>query len=409
MNWKKINFKQQKYILPLIALPFLIIIGSQLVKFFEEKEENPIVKEELSTGLGEVQDSILTKNDAYDAFYKNRDNRSLLGGLSEEQDSLNYYEEGLSNREKRYIDSLNYVNNLKNEKRGGFNSNESYYKPPQENNRRSEDSDYERSADIIRMLNNEASGGNGGGYSKSNSREYEEKEEEQNPVKMLRQQMLLMDSIEKAKDPEYQAKLEAERKLKRNRAKMEAFLNSTLKVSKAGLNSNFNSITKYKDDKFIKAIIDENIDKGYLGSRIRFRLLEDINVGKHRIAKGTLLYGQISGFETQRVKLNIISILNNGEILPINLSIYDVDGMQGLYVPQSTFREMMRELGSNSIQGTNMDRSGESFFTSFLSRAFQSTSRTIANLIRTNKTKLKYNSYVYLINEQQLNNNNYEQ
>lgn len=221
--------------------------------------------------------------------------------------------------------------------------------------------------------------------------------------------MLIMDSIEKAKDPEYQAKLEAENRLKRNKAKMQAFLNSTLKVSKAGFNPHFNSISKNGEDNFIKAVIDENVNKGYLGSRIRFRLLEDVFVGKHKIAKGSLLYRQISGFEVQRVKLNIISVLNNGEILPINLSIYDVDGMQGLYVPQSTFREMMRELGQNSIQGTNMDRSGESFFTSLVSRAFSSTSQTIANLIRKNKTKLKYNSYVYLINEQQLKNNQNEQ
>lgn len=107
----------------------------------------------------------------------------------------------------------------------------------------------------------------------------------------------------------------------------------------------------------------------------------------------------------QRVNLNIVSVLNNGNILPINLTIYDVDGIQGLYVPHSAFREMMRELGQNSVQGTNMDSSGEGFFTSFFSKAFSSTSRTIANLIRQNKVKLKYNSYVYLINDQQLKEN----
>ena len=154
----------------------------------------------------------------------------------------------------------------------------------------------------------------------------------------------------------------------------------------------------------MKAVIDENVT-GYLGSRIRFRLLEDVYVGKNKVSKGSILYGQISGFTLQRVNLNIVSILNNGEILPINLSVYDTDGMQGLYVPQSAFREMMRELGENSVQGTTMDNSGQGFFTSLLSRAFQSTSQTIANLIRKNKAKIKYNTHIYLINEKDLSKN----
>jgi len=193
---------------------------------------------------------------------------------------------------------------------------------------------------------------------------------------------------------------EREEKLKHDKAKMKVFLNSTLKVSKNGLNKSFNSITKESESNFVKAVIDEN-SKGYLGSRIRFRLLEDIYVGKHKINKGTMIYGQISGFSMQRVNLNVISILNNGEILPINLSVYDVDGMKGLYVPESAFRDMMRELGQNSVQGTSLDNANQGFFTSFLSKAFSSASQTIANLIRKNKAKLKYNSYIYLINEKE--------
>jgi len=76
--------------------------------------------------------------------------------------------------------------------------------------------------------------------------------------------------------------------------------------------------------------------------------------------------------------------------------------MKGLYVPQSVFRDMIREMGSNSVQGTQMDMGGEGFFTTIGSKLFTSTSKSIANLIKTNKAKLKYNSYVFLIDEKQL-------
>lgn len=395
---KKINFKQQRYVVPLMALPLILFLGYQGINLFGKDKQNN--KEELATGLGETTEEIVSKNEAYDMYYgNNEDKRSMLDGLGKENDSLMTYEDNLTDAEKRKIDSLEFIRKQMEKQQMGSQGNQNYYSPQKQES----DRDYERSAEIIRMLNQEASGT--GRNTQQQAQNYQPKEqEEENPAKMMREQMLLLDSLEKSKDPEFQQRVLAENRLKKNRAKMEAFLNSTLTVNKARLNNQFNSITKEKEDAFIKAVIDENL-KGYLGSRIRFRLLEDIYVGKHRIGKGATLYGQISGFQMQRVNLNIVSVLNNGEILPINLTIYDVDGMQGLYVPHSSFREMMRELGQNSIQGTNMDSSGEGFFTSFLSKAFSSTSRTIANLIRQNKVKLKYNSYVYLINDQQLKDN----
>jgi conjugative transposon TraM protein len=138
-------------------------------------------------------------------------------------------------------------------------------------------------------------------------------------------------------------------------------------------------------------------------------LLEDIFVSNRKISKGSILYGQISGFSMQRVDLTIVSVFTKGEIFPVNLSIYDVDGMKGLYVPQSVFRDMIREMGSNSVQGTQMDMGGQGFFTSLGSKLFTSTSKSIANLIKTNKAKLKYNSYVFLIDEKQLKDSQNQQ
>ena len=404
MDFKKINFKQPKYIFPLILLPVILFLGFQTAKYMDKEKQPEKVSQDLSLNLGETQDSILSKNAAYDDLFQRGDGRSMLDGIDKDKDSLQNYSDNLDRKQKRYIDSMKIVRSLNNRANGNA-ENESYYR--QKSQRNSDDRDFQRSAEMIRMLNNESSGSGANLNSNSaneNSFEASKNEVENDPVKMLKKQMLMMDSLEKSKDPEYQSVLAAENKLKRNKEKMTAFLNSTLRVDKSSLNPSFNSIAKKNGDNFIKAVIDENT-KGYLGSRIRFRLLEEIYVGKHKINKGTILYGQISGFSMQRVNLNVISILKDGNILPVNLSVFDMDGMQGLYVPQSDFREMLREMGSNSVQGTQMDSGGESFFTSLFSSLFSSTSKTISNMIRQNKTKLKYNSYIYLINDKELKKN----
>lgn len=399
---KKIDFKQRKYILPLLALPFLLLfiyVGAQFTKEDKPKDQ----PKELSLSLGETQDSIMTKNDAYDAFFKKDDNRTMLEGLDKEEDSLYNYDDQLSLAQKRKIDSLKAVSSRQNPYREKGNPS-SYYNP---NSSQREDKDYQRSSEIIRMLNDKSYGKQENGYDSESSKTLL-KNEPQDPVKYLKQQMLVMDSLEKARDPEYQSKLAAEQRLKASKEKMDEFLNSTFNVSKSGINKDFNAFYKEKENSFIKAVIDEN-NKGFLGSRIRFRLLEDIFVSNRKISKGSILYGQISGFSMQRVDLTIVSVFTKGEIFPVNLSIYDVDGMKGLYVPQSVFRDMIREMGSNSVQGTQMDMGGQGFFTSLGSKLFTSTSKSIANLIKTNKAKLKYNSYVFLIDEKQLKDSQNQQ
>lgn len=403
MNIKKIDFKQKKYVLPLLALPFLLLflyVGVQFTKQDTAEKDQP---RELSLSLGDTQDSIMTKNDAYDAFFKKEDNRTMLGGLDKEEDSLYNYDDQLSLDQKRKIDSLKTVTTRQNLYREKRNPS-SYYNP---NLSQREDKDFKRSSEIIRMLNDKSYGKQENAYEPESQKSLS-KNENPDPVKYLKHQMLVMDSLEKARDPDYQSKLATEQKLKASKEKMQEFLNSTFNVSKLGINNGFNAIYKVKENSFIKAVIDEN-NKGLLGSRIRFRLLEDIFVSNRKISKGSILFGQISGFSMQRVEITIVSVFTKGEIFPINLSIYDLDGMKGLYVPQSVFRDMIREMGSNSIQGTQMDMGGQGFFTSLGSKLFTSTSKSIANLIKTNKAKLKYNSYVFLIDEKQLKDSQNQQ
>ena len=193
---KKLDFKQKKYVLPLLALPFLLLfayVGAQFTKENKPKDQ----PKELSLSLGETQDSIMTKNDAYDAFFKKEDNRTMLEGLDKEQDSLLSYEDQLSLNQKRKIDSLKAVNGRQNQYQAKGNPS-SYYNP---NSSQKEDKDYKRSSEIIRMLNDKA-------YGKQDDKYAERpKEKAQNvqpdPVKYLKQQMRVMDSLEKAKDPEY--------------------------------------------------------------------------------------------------------------------------------------------------------------------------------------------------------------
>jgi len=226
-------------------------------------------------------------------------------------------------------------------------------------------------------------------------------------MELFRKQMELVDSMGKANDPEY--KQEQQRIKKSQQLEKQQQLQAPLSVNKASsVAAIFNTVTPEKDETFITAMIDQDI-KGYAGSRLRIRLLEDMMAGKFLIKKGTYIYALITGFSGQRVNLSISSIMKGQHILPVQLDVYDHDGLPGLYVPASAFREFAKELGGNASQGINLQQVAENnsqLVMSLVQKMFQSTSTAINKMVRQNKVKIKYNTLIYLIDRQQLKNNN---
>ena len=172
----------------------------------------------------------------------------------------------------------------------------------------------------------------------------------------------------------------------------------------------FNTLTaNEKEPHMIKAIIDENI-KAVDGSRVRLRLLDDIEVGETVVRKGSYLYAIMSAFGSQRVKGSVKSVMVSDEIVKINLSLYDADGLEGLYVPGSSFRETAKDVASGAMSG-NMDMSSTNSGNSLqqwgmqaAQNAYQKTSNAISKAIRKNRVSLKYGTFVYLINSKESKN-----
>ena len=158
-----------------------------------------------------------------------------------------------------------------------------------------------------------------------------------------------------------------------------------------------------REPKLIKAIIDENI-KAVDGSRVRLRLLDDVEINECVVKRGSYLYATMSGFSSGRVKGNITSILIEDELVKVSLSLYDTDGMEGLYVPNSQFRETGKDVASGAVSG-NLNMNTGAYGNSLsqwgmqtATNAYQKTSNAISKAIKKNKVKLKYGTFVYLVN-----------
>ena len=373
----KINFKQPKYVLPLILLPFLFLFFYVWHSSAAKSKKVVVEHNGLNATVAEVSPEVKKKQlaDKLDAFrntWKEADGKSAVNLIPTPGEGKPAHPAEDAAAQKRKLDSIDQAMRAR------------FSKPAP------------TASDIAmsRALNQAAA---------RTTKPLRPEPVEKDPMDMFRQQLAVIDSMQKQNDPELKA--EKLRQQKAEKIAREKAAELKLTVSKLDSNSlsAFNTIRPARDEPFISAVVDENIT-GYAGSRLRLRLMDDIKAGSFVIPKGTFVYAEINGFSGQRVTLKITSILSAGKILPVKLDIYDLDGMPGLYVPASAFRDFTKDLGSNSVQGISMDNASGSFVMSTMGRMFQSTSSAIADMIRKNKAKLKYNTYVYLIDTDALQN-----
>ena len=385
---KKINWKQPKYMIPLIIYFPLLFVGYFVIDLFHtEKAEIPdgLAKTEyLNPDLPDAKmkgDGIGNKYESMLKSYGKIDDYSALGNIERnEEDTHEEYESKYTDEEREQLEAQEAA----------------------------------KLAEMQRQLQESAQKGQeiaqGGSPSeedriaRSKQREQEAMDELNRAIAQARlqaQQSMMPATTDTADAGQREGKVEASDKKKTDDDEPQEV------VKKVKVTSDyFNTLCDNdKETSLIKAIIDENI-KAVDGSRVRLRLLDDIEINDVVVPKGSYLYATMSGFGSQRVKGNVQSIMVDDDIIKVSLALYDTDGLEGLYVPSSQFRETTKDVGSGALSNTSSltnssTTSGNSLATwgaQTITNAVQKTSNAISKAIKKNNAKLKYGTFVYLIN-----------
>ena len=68
------------------------------------------------------------------------------------------------------------------------------------------------------------------------------------------------------------------------------------------------------------------------GQSVRLRLLEPLRAGNMIILRNTVMSGTAK-IQGERLEITVHSLENDGTILPIELTVYDLDGQKGIFIP----------------------------------------------------------------------------
>lgn len=385
---KKINWKQPKYMIPLIIYFPLLFVGYFVIDLFHtEKAEIPdglATTEYLNPDLPEAKmkgDGIGNKYESMLKSYGKIDDYSALGNIERnEEDTREEYESKYTDEEREQLEAQEAAKLAEMQKQ------------------------LQESAQKGQEIAQGGSPSEEDRIARSKQREQEAMDELNRAIAQARlqaQQSMMPAATDTADAGQREGKVEASDKKKTDDDEPQEV------VKKVKVTSDyFNTLCDNdKETSLIKAIIDENI-KAVDGSRVRLRLLDDIEINDVVVPKGSYLYATMSGFGSQRVKGNVQSIMVDDDIVKVSLALYDTDGLEGLYVPSSQFRETTKDVGSGALSNTSSltnssTTSGNSLATwgaQTITNAVQKTSNAISKAIKKNNAKLKYGTFVYLIN-----------
>ena len=396
-SWWRIDFKQPKYIFPLAILLPILFLGYELMGVFggTDNAKKGVATDSINASLPTAaNDEMGDKMTEMNKRYNEEDAASAVNGIGEDQpqqDSLgNGYQEHeldeidrqnainaqrqkeMENLQQRLAQSRKHINAYEGGNYGaasGYGAGSSYGR----GSRQAEMDDYAREVEAIQK--------------RSLARQ-----------KSLERSMGI-DEEENVKVSKVSQSFDASHRKHEERP-------AIVKKVVEGNADKFNTVSAEPttDVPLIRAMIDKTT-KAHEGTRLRFKLLDDVTIKGTRLRKGTYLYGTVTGFGQQRVMATITSILIRDRFIKVGLSVYDNDGMEGFYVPESAFRDLMKDAKANALQSNiNFDGgyggglSSEAVALQALQNMYQSATSAVSANIRKNKARIKYNTIVYLVN-----------
>ena len=389
---KRLNLRQPKYIFPLVIfLPLLglIYFGMETFKGNGKTAKN-VVTDSINMSLPEARsEGMDDKMTAMNKRFAEGGAFTAVDGIGDEYEQKDTTGSGYNDQERQRIEAVNAERlrqmkaeqDLRERQQANMNRINGY--GSSDRSQQEDLNSYARELDRIQNRSMER------------QRQYQaeqERRDKEEEAEERRQRQEMIDAL-------------TGNTKKKNKKEEKAEIVEKVKDDNS---EKFNTVasTENVDEPLIKAMIDRTT-KAREGTRLRFKLLDDVTVKGIRLKKGSYLYGIVSGFGQQRVMANITSILVGNKFIKVNLSVFDNDGMEGFYVPESTFREMMKDAGSNvAAQNIQFDVNGtggvspEIIALQALQNMYQSASSAVSKNIRKNKAKIKYNTIVYLINTQ---------
>lgn len=136
------------------------------------------------------------------------------------------------------------------------------------------------------------------------------------------------------------------------------------------------------------------------GSTVKLRLVNDIYINGILILKDNFLFGMAS-LNGERLNIKINSIRFQHSLFPVELSVYDMDGMHGIYIPGAIARDVAKQSADRAIQGYSMTTLDPSLGAQAVSAGIEAAKSLFSKKVKLVKVTVKAGYKVLLMDGKQ--------
>jgi conjugative transposon TraM protein len=140
------------------------------------------------------------------------------------------------------------------------------------------------------------------------------------------------------------------------------------------------------------------------GSTVKLRLVNAVFINGVQIPKNTFLFG-LASLKGERLLVKINSIRYNNSLFPVDLNVYDLDGISGIYIPGAINRDVAKATADRSVQTLGVASLDDSWGAQAAGVGIEAAKTLLSKKAKLIKVVVKAGYQVLLHDEQQKQNN----
>lgn len=160
-------------------------------------------------------------------------------------------------------------------------------------------------------------------------------------------------------------------------------------------------LSSSRESSAIEAVI-HNTQTVVAGATVKMRLLSDVYINGQLVEKDQFVYG-VCAINGERLTIAINSIRNGSALFPVSLSAYDLDGIEGIYIPGAITRDAAREASNQSVQDLQLYSMDNSIELQAATAGLEAAKGLFGKKVKLIKVTVKAGYRILLVDSSQLN------
>lgn len=177
----------------------------------------------------------------------------------------------------------------------------------------------------------------------------------------------------------------------------------------SGTQANHNAF--YSFEEFLNTAATQNAVEAVIhekqtlvnGATVKLRLTTAIFINGVMIPKDNFLFG-IAALKGERLTIKINNLRYGNSIFPVELSVYDIDGLEGIYIPGAITRDVAKTSADRSIQTVGLTALDDSWGAQAAGAGIEAAKNLLSKKVKLVKVVVKAGYQVLIRDENQKEN-----